>query len=118
MLDGVVDQVEDELIEAVWGGRIVSMLAIPVTLLGCMSPFAIRLAVQDVAEAGRVSGRIYATSTLGSLLGTYLPVLITIPLLGSRITAVLFGSLLILVGLVYGFIKASLDRANAELNKP
>ncbi|MCZ7668067.1 MAG: fused MFS/spermidine synthase [Chloroflexi bacterium] len=79
---------------------VVLALAIPVTLLGCMSPFAIRLAVQDVAEAGRVSGRIYAISTLGSLLGTYLPVLITIPLLGSRITAVLFGALLILVGLV------------------
>jgi spermidine synthase len=79
---------------------VVLALAIPVTLLGCMSPFAIRLAVQDVAEAGRVSGRIYATSTLGSLLGTYLPVLITIPLLGSRITAVLFGTLLIIVGLV------------------
>jgi spermidine synthase len=79
---------------------VVLALAIPVTLLGCMSPFAIRLAVQDVGEAGRVSGRIYAISTMGSLLGTYMPVLVTIPLLGSRITAVLFGSLLIIIGLV------------------
>ena len=79
---------------------VVLALAVPITLLGCMSPFAIRLAVQDVAEAGRVSGRIYAISTMGSLLGTYLPVLFTIPLLGSRITAVLFGSLLIIAGLV------------------
>lgn len=79
---------------------VVLALAIPVTLLGCMSPFAIRLAVQDVAEAGQVSGRIYAISTMGSLLGTYLPVLITIPLLGSRITAVLFGTILMIIGLV------------------
>ena len=79
---------------------VVLALAIPVTLLGCMSPFAIRLAVQNVGEAGSVSGRIYATSTLGSLLGTYLPVLITIPLLGSRITAVLFGTILMIIGLV------------------
>ncbi|MBK6326445.1 MAG: fused MFS/spermidine synthase [Chloroflexi bacterium] len=70
---------------------VILALAVPVTLLGCISPFAIRLAVQDVAEAGRVSGRIYAISTWGSLLGTYLPVLVTIPLLGSRVTAVLFG---------------------------
>ncbi|MCA9872275.1 MAG: fused MFS/spermidine synthase, partial [Anaerolineales bacterium] len=75
-------------------------LAVPVTLLGCISPFAIRLAVQDVGEAGRVSGRIYAISTWGSLLGTYLPVLVTIPLAGSRATAVLFGSLLFLVGVM------------------
>ncbi len=75
-------------------------LVVPVTLLGCLSPFAVRLAVCDVGEAGRVSGRIYAVSTLGSLLGTYLPVLVVIPLAGSRVAATAFGSLLLLVGLV------------------
>lgn len=75
-------------------------LAIPVTLLGCISPYAIRLAVEDINQAGRVSGRIYAVSTLGSLLGTYLPVLIVIPLAGSRVTAVVFGAILLIVGLI------------------
>ena len=79
---------------------VVVALVVPVTLLGCLSPFAIRLAVRDVSEAGRISGRIYAVSTLGSLLGTYLPVLITIPLAGSRLTAVLFGVLLLTVGII------------------
>ena len=79
---------------------VVLALVVPVTLLGCLSPFAVRLAVRDVAEAGRVSGRIYAVSTLGSLLGTYLPVLVVIPLAGSRRTAVIFGVLLLAVGLV------------------
>ncbi|MFQ5401350.1 MAG: spermidine synthase [Anaerolineae bacterium] len=78
---------------------VVLALALPVTLLGCISPFAIRLAVREVGEAGRISGRIYAVSTWGSLLGTYLPVLVTIPLAGSRLTAVIFGVLLLLVGL-------------------
>jgi spermidine synthase len=79
---------------------VIVALTVPITLQGCISPFAIRLAVQDVNEAGRVSGRIYAISTWGSLLGTYLPVLVVIPLAGSRLTAVLFGTLLLLVGLV------------------
>lgn len=79
---------------------VVLALVVPVTLLGCLSPFAVRLAVRDVAEAGQVSGRLYAVSTLGSLLGTYLPVLLLIPVAGSRLTAVAFGSLLLLVGLV------------------
>ena len=78
---------------------VIFALAVPVTLLGCISPFAIRLAVQNVEEAGRISGRIYAISTWGSLLGTYLPVLLVIPLAGSRLTALIFGSLLLLVGL-------------------
>lgn len=79
---------------------VVLALTVPVTLLGCISPFAIRLGVRDVREAGRISGRIYAVSTWGSLLGTYLPVLIVIPLAGSRLAAVIFGGLLLLVGLV------------------
>lgn len=78
---------------------VIITLAIPITLLGCLSPFAIRLAVRDVGEAGRISGLIYAISTWGSLLGTYLPVLLVIPLAGSRWAAVLFGGLLLLVGL-------------------
>ena len=81
-------------------GIVVITLAVPITLLGCASPFAIRLAVRDVAQAGRVSGRIYALSTVGSLLGTYLSVLIFIPNVGSRATAVLFGGVLLLAGLV------------------
>lgn len=74
-------------------------LAVPVTLLGTISPFAIRLAVREVGEAGRISGRIYAVSTWGSLLGTYLPVLLVIPLAGTRLAALFFGVALLLVGL-------------------
>lgn len=75
-------------------------LVVPVTLLGCLSPFAIRLAVRDITEAGRISGRIYAVSTLGSLLGTYLPVLLVIPIAGSRITSLIFGLILLITGLI------------------
>jgi spermidine synthase len=75
-------------------------LAVPVTLLGCISPFAIRLGIRDMNEAGRMSGMIYAISTWGSILGTYLPVLYVIPTAGSRVTAVIFGSILLLTGLV------------------
>jgi spermidine synthase len=79
---------------------VVAALAVPVTLLGCITPFAIRLAVREVDEAGRVSGLIYALSTWGSMLGTYLPVLVTIPLAGSRWTAIIFGSCLLVSGLL------------------
>jgi len=76
------------------------LFIIPVTLLGTISPFAIRLAITDPREAGRVSGRIYAISTIGSFIGTFLPVLVFIPLVGTYRTFLIFSEILILVGLV------------------
>lgn len=70
------------------------LFAIPITLLGTVSPFAIRLTVSDVQSAGKISGRIYAISTLGSLLGTFLPVLLIIPELGTTRTFLLFAGIL------------------------
>ncbi|MGH2605221.1 MAG: fused MFS/spermidine synthase, partial [Anaerolineales bacterium] len=67
-------------------GSVLVLLLVPVTLLGMISPFAIRLAVRTPEEAGRVSGRIYALSTLGSILGTFLPVLWLIPSIGTAAT--------------------------------
>lgn len=76
------------------------LFIIPVTLMGTISPFAIRLAITDPAEAGKTSGRIYAISTLGSFLGTFLPTLLLIPLVGTFFTFIIFASVLLLVGLV------------------
>jgi len=77
------------------------LFSIPITLLGVVSPFAIRLALKDSREAGQVSGRIYAISTLGSFVGTFLPVLVMIPLMGTTLTFVAFGVFLSIVA-VYG----------------
>ncbi|MBN2002862.1 MAG: fused MFS/spermidine synthase [Anaerolineae bacterium] len=65
---------------------ILVLFVAPVTLLACVSPFAIRLSATQVAESGVTSGRIYAVSTLGSFIGTFLPNLLLIPALGTRRT--------------------------------
>jgi spermidine synthase len=62
------------------------IFAPPVFLLGMVSPFAIRLALDDVEHAGQVAGRLYALSTTGSLVGVFLPALVTIPLIGTQRT--------------------------------
>jgi spermidine synthase len=64
------------------------LFAPPVVLLGMAAPFAIRLAVSDVAVAGTVSGRLYALSTVGSILGVFVPALIAIELVGTQRTLV------------------------------
>jgi spermidine synthase len=62
------------------------LFSAPVTLLGMASPFAVRLGVARIEEAGRVAGRMYALSTAGSILGTFLPVAVLIPAIGTRRT--------------------------------
>ncbi len=88
---------------AVIGGSFLSVLllfAIPVTLLGCVSPFALRLALWDLRRAGDVAGRVYALSTLGSVIGTFAPVLFLIGAIGTARTFLLFAGLLMAVALL------------------
>lgn len=72
------------------------MFAIPITALGTVAPWAIRLSVTTVETAGSVSGRLYAISTVGSILGTFLPVLVLIPAIGTRRTLMLVAGILAL----------------------
>lgn len=81
----------------------VSMLglfAVPLTLLGCVSPFAIRLALETVEQTGRVAGRIYAVSTLGSVIGAMAPVLYLLPEFGTLATMLIFTDALLLAALL------------------
>ncbi len=75
------------------------LFSVPITLLGTISPFAIRLSVEDPRQAGVTAGTIYAISTLGSFIGTFLPVLVTIPTIGTRLTFLTFSLLLLFVAL-------------------
>ncbi|HEU5432611.1 MAG TPA: fused MFS/spermidine synthase, partial [Thermomicrobiales bacterium] len=77
-----------------------ALLALPITLLGFISPFAIRLALGDVASAGHTAGTLYALSTIGSIAGSFLPVLILIPLAGTTITFLVLSLALLLPSLV------------------
>jgi len=74
-------------------------LAIPITALGTVAPWAMRLAVHSVDQAGSVAGRLYALSTVGSLLGTFASVLLLVPWIGTRRTLLVFALLLALSAL-------------------
>jgi len=69
---------------------VVLLFAVPVILLGCVSPFAIRLLLKDVRSGGNTAGAVYALSTAGSILGTFLPVFWLIPTYGTRPTLIMF----------------------------
>jgi spermidine synthase len=75
------------------------LIAIPVLLLGMVSPYAVRLSVENIEDTGSVAGRLYAISTVGSLTGTFLAALVLIPEVGTRRTFLIFAASLALVAI-------------------
>lgn len=76
------------------------LMVVPVILLGVTSPFAIRLSIRQAQGIGRISGKIYAISTLGSFIGTFLPVLVLLPTVGVYRSFLVVSALLMLAALV------------------
>jgi spermidine synthase len=66
------------------------LVAVPVLMLGSVSPWAIRLKMRAVEDSGEMAGRMYAISTVGSLLGTFAASLLLIPLVGTQRTFLTF----------------------------
>ncbi len=103
LLDLAVEAL-DEISAGAFFGSLVAVLvlvAIPVLLLGAVSPWALRLAVDRVENAGQIAGRLYALSTAGSLFGTLASALLLIPLVGTRRTFLVF-ALAIAIVAVWG----------------
>jgi predicted membrane-bound spermidine synthase len=87
----------------VFYGSLVSVIllfALPMILLGCVSPFAIRLSIDQLGRSGRTAGQLYAISTAGSIVGTFLPVLWLIPSIGTYRTFFTFAVCLLLVSVI------------------
>ena len=82
--------------------RVLVLVAVPVLLLGTVSPWAIRLAVHSVEEAGTVAGPpVRALHRRLAASGTLLSALLLIPLVGTRRTFLIF-ALAIAVVAVWG----------------
>ena len=73
---------------------VVALVGVPVALLGAVAPFAVRLSLEDVRAAGSVTGGLYALSTVGSLVGTFLAALVLVPFAGTQRTFLAFGAAL------------------------
>lgn len=71
----------------------IAALAIPLILFGCVLPIVTGALTSEVADAGRTAGVIYSLSTTGSILGVFLPTLVTLPSMGTRMTFVIFAAL-------------------------
>jgi spermidine synthase len=103
----------DELSAATFVGSLLgvgALLALPLVLLGMVSPYAVRLEVDHVTDSGRTAGRLYAISTVGSLTGTFLSSLLLIPVLGTRRTFLVLAAAMALSTLPH-FVRGRLPAA-------
>jgi len=75
---------------------IVLLFSPPIVIMGMTSPFLIRI-IARTDQVGGSAGRIFAISTIGSVVGTFLPVLVLIPAIGTSKTILLFSTLLLIV---------------------
>jgi MFS family permease len=72
------------------------LLLLPLSLLGTLSPVAVRLLLRSTGETGRVAGLVYGVSTIGNVFGTLFTTFALIPTIGSRAITYLFAGILAL----------------------
>lgn len=78
----------------------VLLFVVPSILLGAVSPFALRLSLDETRHSGAIGGQLYAFSTLGSIVGTFLAGFVLIPQFGSFKTLALVSVILVLSGVM------------------
>jgi MFS family permease len=91
---GITPVLADTFLERIWlqlGDGLPALLTascllfvVPVLFLGMYLPFSVRLVLRSVASTGRITGGLYAVSTLGSVFGTLVTTFVLIPAVGTR----------------------------------
>ena len=85
-------------------GSLISVLMyllIPVGCFGSVSPMIIQQINKEADDAGRSAGTVYAVSTVGGILATFISGFYLIPTIGIKATAYGTGGLLAVIALGY-----------------
>ena len=73
----------------------------PLFLLGTVTPSLVKFSVDSLDDSGSVVGKLNASNTIGSIIGTFVPTFISIPAVGTSITFLIFAGILLLLSFVY-----------------
>ena len=60
------------------------LFGLPSVVLAAVTPVAVRIAARDVLTLGRTAGRLFAVSTVGSIVGTFATAFVLIPEFGTN----------------------------------
>ena len=73
----------------------------PLFLLGTVTPSLVKYTVDSLDDSGKTVGTLGAFNTIGSILGTFLPIFVTIPAVGTSVTFLIFSGILLILSLIY-----------------
>ena len=80
----------------------VVLFLLPAVILGMVTPVVIKLRLADLAETGNVVGKMYAVSTAGSILGTFLTGFVLVQLFGTRLVILIVSLILVAMAIAFG----------------
>ncbi len=88
----------------------------PLFLLGTVTPSLVKYTMDSLDDNGRIVGKLNASNTIGSIIGTFVPTFISIPAVGTSITFLIFGGILLALSIIY-FTSPYQDGAKARPGK-
>jgi spermidine synthase len=89
---------------------VAAIFFLPSFVLGMVSPVVVRLALANLERSGHIVGTIYACSTIGSIVGTFLTGFYLISWLGTRTIVWLVAIVLLLTGLLLAVVDRRKNR--------
>ena len=93
-LGRIIDAVPGEIAALFASGIIVCFP--PMLVLGMYSPLSVRMVLGDPHDAGKVSGGLFAISSLGNIIGIIVTTFVLIPSIGTRAITLGFAAFLII----------------------
>ncbi|MFH0847289.1 MAG: fused MFS/spermidine synthase [Chloroflexota bacterium] len=88
---------------------------LPAVILSMVSPLVIKLALAEIGQTGSIVGSVYACSTVGSILGTFMTGFYFILWFGTRMTVRLVAVALLLTAVLAWFLFKIPDRWRLSL---
>lgn len=85
----------------------------PLFLLGTVTPSLVKFSVDSLDDSGSVVGKLNASNTIGSIIGTFVPTFISIPAVGTAITFLIFAGILLALCIVY-FVSSKINFSQAK----
>ena len=73
----------------------------PLFLLGTVTPSLVKFSVDSLDDSGSVVGKLNASNTIGSIIGTFVPTFISIPAVGTAVTFLIFAGILLVLCVIY-----------------
>ena len=110
-LEGVIAGIDNEYAALFVSGFVVCFP--PLVVLGMYSPLSVRLLLRLPSDAGKISGGLFAISSLGNILGIIVTTFFLIPTLGTRTITAGFATFLLASGF-FSLVVRAMRRGDSE----